>query len=815
MAGVRYAVAQGTSGTLADPMGANEVAQYMERAGIDARRVWDQVDAAHVEYLAKCEKLRGEQLERLQAGLRDLYGSGGIGPSADAERWVRAYLAARRALAQSDNELFDAIALSLPAGDQARLSRARGMRERDALRVAIARGTASESALADLPAIFRGVEPPTANDAALWEECEVALQEYDNRQGRLLREYADAVAEALPKIALALESVPRPDPATATDEELAAFVERGKEAMAREFAPAAKIARALVEGNGKSAKAVHARLAARDPEWAKRFRIAYLASAYPSIGDGESLGVRATAVRAIRMKALGEGERAAIRRVFEGWSEIDDRSVDAVVVAENTYAEASSTHVGSLDDAEVATHMAKTELLRSQREEAASVAIAQIAGIAGPRFAELSAKLGSHEEAEHFLPEGSVGLTDTAAASAPVAEVAQTAPAREVVGAAGDSLFHGVPMEQEWTERIVRSLGATEAQAAIIDALRRDHADEWAREIAPLTTDLATIHALSVRGGGEAAFDEDWIVAQVAKAAALRRAHRALDAALFADIDAAIGDPKKGRVIALLRGARECGARIPGLDDVFDGRSGGEENANIAFAIISVKLPAEECAKAAEVLAPRLEGLTRATSSVDSSLAGLWKDRAMGVLIAASLAKLNDASLWSEAQREARRRTEAIMGAGVASTKAKAKAQREAMEAVRAVLSESARVAVEGAYLRDAYLPAYGESEPTFEALERALALPGLSDEQRTKLVLAKDEYRAKREAAVQEMVKVMQRDAQSVGAAGAEQSAKETWAHIDDLQRFAFARDAARDQLAARLKAVLGEEQRRIVGLE
>ncbi len=815
------AVGQGTSGNFADPLGATELTQQLELCGVDARPYWEAVETAHVAYLEKCAALRSGQMEKVQTDFRSQYSTVGIVASAaEVERWTRAYLTARRALAALDAELFTATSVAAPEGDRRGIESARAARERDALRVGIARGLAAMTMLADVGVVFRSIESENPEAKEIRASCEGPLREYDARHGRILREFSDAAVAAMPELAREMEGGPRVDPETATDEELAAHVAKSAAAQARVFEEALRIALALPGSNEKAYRAVHSSLEQRDPAWARRFRTEFIVTAYPSIREPVTFTVEEVATRALRLKALGELERAAIRQQYAAWCGRDDSIVDEQIREENRSL-AAMTAMGGVDQEASARYHAGFEQLTSRRTASAQSAIESIKAIAGPRFAELTAKLGTHEESEYFLAEGEARLSEGPKAPAATEAAAAEPVVREPAAAAGEVLFRGVLMGVEWMEHITRSLGLSPAQRAILDALQRDYADAWARDITPAASLLESVSKLELRSGGgegieaQQAFDEDAVAAMVTAAAAVRGDQRELDRSFFEDLEAALGDPSKGAVLALLRCARECGERVPELDQVFDRRSGGEENANIAYAIVSVKLPPEECAKAAAALAPRLDGLVRAANSVDSALASLWRDRVTWTLMRATLAKLNDANLWSEAQREAKRRKDAVMGAGLSSTSAKAKAQREALGVALPILSESARAAVEGVYLRDAYFSAYGESEPVWEMLQRALKLADLTEEQRTSLALGRDEYRKRREVAVQDMVKVMQRDGSDPARESPDHAAKETWAHMDDLQRFAFARDAARDQLLVRLKSVLTAEQVRAAGIE
>ena len=824
----RLAVAQGTSGNFADPMTAAEVSQLLERSGVDPRAQWTAIEALHTKYLEECARLRAQEIEKVQERTHALFEEVKTtgANAAEVTKWVRAYLAARRAAAELDARFFAEIRTQFPEGDRSRVSRAEAMRDREALATGVARGIALPSVIADVASILRAMDspaPPTTNRAII-EVGEAALGDYDQRQTRLLREFADAAANSMALLARELEGIPQPDPAQADDDALDAYTSRTKQAMVEAFKATVRPGRSLRESNSRAARTVRAALTQHDADWARRFNLAYLALAYPSIRDPSGFGVEASSSRLIRLKSLSDAQREAIRQEFAMWEALDTRLMAEQVKVEDAYGDASGEQVGAYDEAAHAVYSAKVEEIQHRRDEAAEQALARIENAVGPDAPALLAKVGTHEESDTFLGEGEVPLRTAgpARAEGPVASddsVPTAAPAVVPrLPSAGESLFGVAPMGPEWTDRIVGALGLTAAQRGILEALMRDYVEAWAREVAPKVEGLLTIAQVRARvSGAEAAehgepLSEESITAMMSSSLGARRERREIESRFFADLEAVIDGQEHRATIALLKSARVVGERTPELDSVFDRRTGGEENANVALALVSVKLSPRSCAKVATALEGRLEALDRTAHGVDSILTSLWRDRAVNELMEASLAKLNDATMWTQARREATKRTDAVMGAGLAAAQAKARAQREALDAALAVLDESERRAVERAYLRDAYFAAYNDAEPAAEALERGLALADLREEQRTALKVARDDYTRQREAAIESMVKIMQADAAGQSAGGS--TSQEIVAHIEDMQRYAFARDAARDQLQMRLKSTLDESQQRAAGV-
>ena len=118
--------------------------------------------------------------------------------------------------------------------------------------------------------------------------------------------------------------------------------------------------------------------------------------------------------------------------------------------------------------------------------------------------------------------------------------------------------------------------------------------------------------------------------------------------------------------------------------------------------------------------------------------------------------------------------------------------------------------------MRDAYFHAYGETESVAEGLAKACALPDLTESQRAALSVARDEFHTERDNAVEAMIQQMKTgpvsdSAAQVAAANPDvqlQSILKAQAQIELMQKYAFARDAARDKLILRLKNVLSAKQ-------
>jgi hypothetical protein len=252
------------------------------------------------------------------------------------------------------------------------------------------------------------------------------------------------------------------------------------------------------------------------------------------------------------------------------------------------------------------------------------------------------------------------------------------------------------------------------------------------------------------------------------------------------------------------------------LDSAFDGVEGGEENANAILAVTGVRLGPIECAKVAEILAPKFDELKKSAQGMHQAVVGYWRILRLNEIGWSNFGKTNDQSRWGDFYLSMQKREESAKSVGMKAAQIKAALQRDAFEALIQVVPQSARKAVQGAYLRDAYFHAYGETESVAEGLAKACALPDLTESQRAALSVARDEFHAERDNAVEAMIQQMKTgsvsdSAAQVAAANPDvqlQSILKAQAQIELMQKYAFARDAARDKLILRLKNVLNAEQ-------
>lgn len=827
MGAARGASAQGTAQNFADPIGLAELAGMLERSAIDAREEWGAIEAAHTEYLRQCQALRDGAIEQLLKAQREFYaGDQASRPTArQLQDWYEQLDSVRRRFMQLDSDLLGAVRQALPEGVGQRIGTIQAIRQRAHFSPDEYRGIVGPAATVDVLQVFRDVEAASASEERLRQECESTIGDYPIRQARALGALAIQVARARVSQAAVLEEDPLLDAAEVDEAQLRAHMDRMQAAMREAFAPVGAIERTLRENNRRAQRAISVVLARADPAWERRFREGVLAKAYPSIAAATQYEVDSVALRALRLKSLDEGQRSSIRQTFAQWRSQDDAIIEEMVAATDRRSDVESQNIGTFVPPTFGDHAETMARHERHRRGIADGAKALILGVVGPTAQELFSKIATSEESQFFLPESQIDLEAATARPLEGANGVDLVSATAQLDAPGRCLWRVRKMDDSWTARIAAALGANDAELAALKLLMVDYQSVWNQAIRPdadvmrafcgLPTELPV--AAHDQGGPPAPASEAEVQSWASRAAKLDKQRVELESRLFEDIKTVVADGSEAEVVNLLRCARRCGDRIPGLDSTFDNRTGGEENANVAQSATSVQLTPQECQRVASALAGQMALLEAASARLDATVRDLWRVKRINDLTIAMVERLNDSERWAAALKEMGAREAEVIDAGLIAARAKAQVQREAFAAAIGVLDDAPKRAVQSAFLRDAYFDAYGSNEPAAQALESACRIADLSETQRGQLSIARDEYQAQRDAAVGKMVLTMGRDAHAPAGAGDDQerSVATTLAQLDELEKYAFARDEARDKLLLRIRVILTAEQLRAAGIK
>lgn len=825
--------AQGTSGFFADPIRLVELTDLLESNGVVYRAVYPTIEAAHVKYLAECAELRKEKIEAVQKVIRGLLGS--VEEAKDATQVQRMSDGCRVIIARNlelELALFDGVRDALPQEAHAGVARARATRERTQLQSFAGADWGMGERVVDVPVLMRALQWKEVADAtAVRAECEIALGDYDLRQTKF---YKSELAKAL-VIPVEMAKLMASTPAVAAgDQEQDAGLQTmpPNDALVKVLGPFIEAHVAARASSERAFRAVLAVLTARNAQLARAFRKQFIAQVYPEISQVPTDDFETQATNALRLKRLTGDQRAAIRSIYQQWQVQDDRLIDAHIVLQERLVVWMATNIGAFDQGFYEKLSADQAAIEEKQAKCAETALRAIGSVAGVEIQTLLDKIGTHEEADLFLPSEQVNLAE--AIAGPLDIVASDDSAHSEKAIAGHALWFDTRMDDAWMDRISGAIEAEAGPRATLESLKADYWRAWDARIAPMVATMARPFVVEkpdedvTIGSVNFISEEGDVATWVANAAANRREMHELEDQFFADVQSVVALPSQAAVIELLRAGRRCGERVDALDVLFDGIEGGEENANVILAATGVQLSAADCAKVALVLGPKLAGLQEAADRMRAVAIETWRINRLREFAYSSFAQGMDGSRWGEVWRAMQAQDEALQAAGFAALRKGAALQREAFDAVVEVLSDTARKVVRSAYLREAYFSAAGVNEDAAIALSRACALGDLTEAQRGLLSSARSEYFDERDTAVALMIEHMKVSpraaasadaAQGVDAGGGVDERQQHWVQqrtqLEQIQRYAFARDAARDKLLSRLKNILNEEQMRTSGIK
>lgn len=487
------AQSQGTSGTFADPIGLIEFTDLLKKNGVEYRDQYAAVESAHVKYLESCLELRDQQIQRFQEKMRDLSIGDRLPSHDETQKIMDTYLALIKRSAALDQTLFDAVRNALPESMYVGLARAHATRERAVWRTGQI-FFSFEEADVDVPVLLRSLDWSKVESAAeVSMECDRALSEFDGRQGKILRELVVASMKATAEMAAALsgtELVNAQNVGEMDEQHLKDLMNASEAAYNKVRKPVIELCKALRESSARAYRATWDVLARHDSKFARRFRSAYLAAAYPQFDDGSGSGVDQSANSALRVKRLNDDQREAIRLIFAQWQMADDRMLDQLVVKENRrwFEENSVEDRTALDglETEIAADVYK-------RMHAARNAQAAIFAIVGPDSGEMLAKLGTPEEAGLFLPEDPTALDGAKAGALDIAVADSSEGQLDSQNAADLRVWNARRMDDAWMSRIAGSLGSSASAIAILQSLKDDYWKEWDARIKPESDQLETL----------------------------------------------------------------------------------------------------------------------------------------------------------------------------------------------------------------------------------------------------------------------------------------------------------------------------------
>jgi len=727
----------------AEPISQRDLVILLERSGAGEVARSAAVDTAYAQYEQASRTLQNGIVSRFELSNADVPRSM-VG--VDAER-LRSVVPQWQAICASRDRieaaLFDAVQRAADATERSAVEAARASRRRSLLRADVQNDPPTLTRLVDfhellwaLPSLNWAAQEPTVRQA-----CTAEIRKNDRNLSHFERR-SRAFGEGVIQYAGDPRNKPLPEDAKDDEARVREWMNGRRAAFEEALDGVSRQEASILGDNSKLLAAVEVATASLPISLRGGVRDGYLQVAHPAIRTPFALGVQACAERAIRAKSLTdvEASRATIRQLFLDWSVQDRRLTDALMKLDISL-HTPARYALIPDGARLQPEMEpQWRALEDQRTAAAQIVMNQMKGMlsAAERGAFESAL--PPEQDVHFLSADVLSL-DAAAVEAPKAvaqvPVRPTMPEPEGRDVARVPITR--PMGSEWVSCIAAALQADAASVEVLETLHLDYIGEWEQRL------KERVKMLEDATRDEVMRSEEEVEQRMEEARLLALEQRALDEGLLTDASVALLRRGDESIVELLRIARLCGVPQWGLDTVFDRQSGGEENCNVPLIVLSVGLDHDALLRAAHVIESERVALETSAAKLSALQERYWIWKMQGPILWQRGSQLTDPGRWGAMERQLKVREEQLMTEGRAAARAKAKAQRHALESVLLVIPAAARPVVEARFLRSAYPSAFSTTEAAAVAIRKALQIEGLTEGQRVALAVARDTFEEQR----------------------------------------------------------------------
>jgi hypothetical protein len=771
LAAPRTAAAQGTTGTLPDPISSRDLVRYAERLDLnDAQR--EAMETAHDEYRRDFTRLREGEIESFLEDMRSM--QGGM-PRADAldeflQKWDR-LLSKIKTL---DNGFFTRFEPLLSDEQKALLPRLRLLRERQRYHADQMAGFTGRRAV-DLSEIFVKLDL----EPEVFAQVDPAMAIYEHQLTKKLRVLAGTTQQTYRDMLAAFEELGYGE---LTEEDIMddpELMKRLMEDMQRIWADimerATEAAQEVSDLNRKTVNQVTALL---PPEPARTFRTRYLQRAYPEITIIVRIGDEAWLTKALESEEITDDQRSEIAALIETHRLEGDRLTKEAVKHVETNPRGANPF--NIDQEAMEKYQKKLSELQSDANELTNRTRTALQEIMTPEVAE-----------------GEDGETE----QGPLATTTRF------------DMWVPRPISTRDVKAFADELELDESARDIATGLLEHYEKQLAET--PIIIELVRKspygHAVT-RAPGERpkqpTEDERAQLYELRKQ--VRAAMETLDSDFFEDLVTLLPEKRRGEVERLAVNRRREG--YINQSRMFSGGFGGSQEESIDLVKIVDGLELDEMTQARldPVVAayetaslPLLRGLFEARMSYMQMMEG-WSARVQEVQSDPAEQMMLFQS-YRETMAEATKKvTEA--GEQVATL------NRQSFAAMAELLSGTGRDAAQRLYNFTAYPTVYGDPVSVESHLEKALALEDLTPAQRDELTMLAGSYEPEYEGFCQQMIGVT--DNRNMMFAMPDQTDwQEYQQRQEKLQKLRFERDELSYRAINRLQILLTAEQIEQIG--
>ncbi|MFO0963334.1 MAG: hypothetical protein U0625_10590 [Phycisphaerales bacterium] len=813
LASAPTARAQGTNGQVPDPISMSELTTTLRRYAQPTPEQLAAIEPLHDAYIQRMKALREGEIERFLAATRKM--QGGMPRRQEAEDFIRDYERILKQVAEADDALFASIASSMGEGKAVAINRARDARDRARSQIGITGGMFGQQGRVDVSALVMELKLSPEALAAV----DPLLQEYERQYTALSREAATASTRMIRDMFDGLEKAGF---AGINGEDLAGDPERMQAMMeavqtvmrAAGERPRAKFAE-IAQLHSKTAKTLLPQLpdAERD-----RFLDRYVRAAYPQLAMGGLNSPEGVLRLALRSKDLTAEQRTQLEAIRDQW-----RREDSAALEEGMRAVDAQSNKSSPFDFDAAAQEEYSKTLQAsfqKRAEASSKALQAIKALIGDERVQKLAE-AQEERAVAGAPtiaaaggvavataEGEVVVTGTEAVEADAGEIK-----RQTLAARRTSAIAEKAIGVEALQTLERFTDLDQAQRELAATLIGDAEKQWDAQLEPIRAKANEGNRGRFPSSNDAAAQKAADAARASYYEALRdlgRRAEAMDTELLTTLAHALGD----RAAAGLQAIRL--ERIVARSDMGDptmqfGVIAGQEAqpVDIARLLGEASVSRAERAAAIAAVAADLEATAgRLTQAREDALAAAQRledfqqtfsrfqpgENGQPDMAEMQKAGVEMMRLQSQATQAGTRRREAIAAT---------------WERILAALPEAPRKRLVEAYEDEAYPTIFRDARAATPLIDRALAMPDLSDDQRTQLLALGDRVRAEHRELSRKMIP---KPAGEFPGGDMNAQARYWQEYMDRqaaAQRVQFERDEKSQRAVAALRRILNEAQR------
>jgi hypothetical protein len=855
--------AQGTTGTVPDPITSRELEGYADRLGLSDQQ-FQAVLMAHDDYREEFRKLRENEIEKLLKEAQALR-PGGMAMMMDrkaVEKGLKDLDSVMSRIQSLDNRLFDQMQSVLTEDQASKLPRVRQARERIRYQSGLARMVAfvSPSAHLDLSSMLLDFDLTQQEHDAL-EPLLVAYESTLTSSARRLYEGTNAmVLELLDKMA----AMGFGDPNAQNPGDRGQMWENFRSVFGEIALKVQDKAAAIGTLNRRSLRDFNNVLS---DDHGLRLRNLYFQRAYPEVNSSYMNTIQAFAA-ALKLDDLTAEQRQTITALAADFRTNVDRASDqlADAIDENrksmTFFDFGSDRRRQFEE--------KLDGLRERRNALNTQAMDALKATLGDQLSQaLDRRIAQAKDTDSGETQVTFtvsGLGPGGAMSGARVSVATASSVDQANAAMVDPFLPG-PISSRSVTQYATVLNLTNDKRAVLDTLHEEYTEKYhaldestLQPVRKLSLNLWTSNgmggplepptaqaidqlydlrrkALTAINDLDSSFFDDLQTTLLSSddAATVQRLHQSRLREVYNRGESATMLGPGGMRVGMERTARRGpgggagggpgnrGNRGPRGLAFFGGRS-NESSVDLSTVVDSVQLESDDHTKAAQALLEYEHNLTEAFRK--SYEASMKMQQAMDTMIAQN-ARANGAN---NAQGQGGRGPggggnagggggfrDIMEGDGRSARQAQAAVvalNRAALTRLQQDLSPAAADAVRRSYNRKAYPDVYQDQRSAEPHITAALALNDLSDQQRTQITQMAGEYRISYDQLCDEMIKSNSRMPDMSGP-----PQQIDWQAMQDQQRtlekLNFDRNDLSDKTMARLRALLNEDQvRRLGGL-